>query len=66
MLTQSFNSFVQEISDLLFGLEKRQTVLERENVELRKELAEAKAKIEEGDKERAELSEKLAKAEHQG
>lgn len=52
-------SFVEDLTKLLDDLEKRQNTLDRENAELKKELAVAKAKIEEGEKERAEMSEKL-------
>ena len=56
------NSFIKEVSDLLDGLEKRQNALEKENAELKEELALAKALIEEGNKVKDELIEKLSKA----
>ena len=56
-----FNRFIDEIAALLDGLEKRQAALDQENTELKKDLAAAKAQIEEGDKLRADLEERLAK-----
>jgi centromeric protein E len=53
-------SFVEDLTKLLDDLEKRQNTLELENAELKKELAAAKVKIDEGDKERAEMLEKLS------
>jgi cell division protein FtsB len=66
LISSSFlNSFIKEVSDLLDGLEKRQNALERENAELKKELDLAKALIEEGNKAKDELIEKLSKAQQQ-
>ena len=50
------------MSVLLDALEKRQLALERENAQLKEELSAANTLIEEGDKAREDLIEKLSKA----
>ncbi len=56
-------SLLKEVSVLLEALEKRQIELEQENSQLREDLAEATNMIEEGEKERKVLQEKLAEKE---
>ena len=55
-------SLLKEVSVLLNALEKRQLALEWENAQLKEELSAANTLIEEGDKAREELIEKLSKA----
>ena len=53
-------SLLREVSVLLEALEKRQLDLERENAQLREDLAVATALIEEGEAARESLVQKLA------